>query len=56
MFFSQTGGGGSLRVIKNQTPFLEKDFFSELVESFLDLQNMFHTWTGVPMSLLKPLK
>ena len=27
-------GGGSPRVIKNQTPFLEKYFFSELVESF----------------------
>ena len=28
------GEGGSPRVIKNQTPFLEKYFFSELVESF----------------------
>ena len=27
-------GRGSPRVIKNQTPFLEKYFFSELVESF----------------------
>ena len=27
-------GGRSPRVIKNQTPFLEKYFFSELVESF----------------------
>ena len=35
MVFYQTGGwGGSPRVIKNQTPFLEKYFFSELVESF----------------------
>ena len=33
MVFYQTGGG-SPRVIKNQTPFLEKYFFSELVESF----------------------
>ena len=27
-------GGGSPRVKKNQTPFLEKYFFNELVESF----------------------
>ena len=27
-------GGGSPRVIKNQTPFLKKYFFSELEESF----------------------
>ena len=48
-------GGGSPRVIKNQTPFLEKYFFSELLESFLDLQNMFYTWSGVHMFYLQPL-
>ena len=34
VFYQTGGGGGSPRVIKNQTPFLEKYFFSELVESF----------------------
>ena len=42
-------GGGAPRVIKNQTPFLEKYFFSELEN--MDLQNMFYTW-----SYLQPLK
>ena len=32
--FTKPGGGGAPRIIKNQTPFLEKYFFSELVESF----------------------
>ena len=32
--FTSPGGGGSPRVIKNLTPFLEKYFFNELVESF----------------------
>ena len=48
------GGGGAPREIKNQTPFLEKKIFSELVESFWDLQNMFYTWSGVHMSYLQP--
>ena len=35
MVFYQTGGGGVTDDNKkNQTPFLEKYFFSELVESF----------------------
>ena len=32
-----------------------KIFFSEHVESFWDLQNMFYTWSGVLLSYLQPL-
>ena len=55
MVFYYEGGGGGRPKSKKTMEFFLHQFLLVYSSMFLDPQNMFYTWSGVPMSYLQQL-